>query len=234
VAELRALLVSEREKYAREYEAFKPTWPFISEEERERARQLKDLSDEEREEWLRRAIDRKLRTILAVLREARLAEAHQARLEDRIEARKKEEARNKERDQGPRAPAGGGRGGGGGHPAGRAGGGRARADRREGTRPAPAAVVALSGSAGVSPATAKSKRRGKDQKRRNEPGNRPGINKDQTSRSEDPAADLAGSTVKEAEPRVYDIVNIACLLLDKLTDAKHRERAWAWAPEHLK
>ena len=89
--ELRKLLAEEREKYQKEYEAFKPYWPVISEAERERARDLESLAEAEednrhwpewperleweaslqRQEHLRRAIDRKLRTVLGIQREAR-------------------------------------------------------------------------------------------------------------------------------------------------------------------
>jgi hypothetical protein len=87
--ELRRLLAAEREKYRQEYEAFKPDYPTITERDRERARWLEMLDEEaaarfersqEREAALRRAIDRKIRTILAIQRERRLEEAHEARL----------------------------------------------------------------------------------------------------------------------------------------------------------
>ncbi|HKT21807.1 MAG TPA: hypothetical protein VJR06_04185, partial [Nitrososphaerales archaeon] len=96
-SDLRKLLVEEREKYKKQYEVFKPYWPRITEEERERARDLETLSEEreddlerleweaslKRQEYLRRAIDRKLRTVIAIQREARLQEAHAARMADR-------------------------------------------------------------------------------------------------------------------------------------------------------
>ena len=90
--ELRALLASERERYQAEYEARRrePHWLEPTAEQLRAARELEDLGQDEqreldrsraREYYLRGAIDRKLRVILALAKEARQQAKDTARRE---------------------------------------------------------------------------------------------------------------------------------------------------------